>query len=392
MKFHLLPSQLGLLATGFLILLGAIPNHHDHGVARAGLTNPWPAKVYNTPMSVYLGYVVQEAEQDLADYADCRQNLRHPDTSPLADHWECERLYFPDRKVIHELKEVRAILEIQLEPFRASADTDATRKHGKGDMIVERSGIIEELAIYDNMDSLVSVSSRLRKQRSWTTDAEIFPLIADIRDLWSRCCHKERGETRHGDHMADHTKPAAETRTSIRPRMKAEQMYSYLDFQQLKYVDVYNATGMELITQRGERVARDLDDLVTAFRAQAPVWPTLPAAMDFCPSPDLPLLKARRIANMFSQSSPLDAETQMYVIDESYGDVASGDQHDDQDGLWRSGSRPVIFRHVAKPLAREPYPCLTYLYIDPHFDLFGQWARHDYVVGRATETTPAVPL
>ena len=89
-------SQVGRLVLGFLTILDAI-SHHNHGVARAGLSNPWPPEVYNTPMSVYFGYVVEEAEQDLADYAECRHNLRHPDTSPLADHWECERLYVPDR-------------------------------------------------------------------------------------------------------------------------------------------------------------------------------------------------------------------------------------------------------------------------------------------------------
>ena len=87
---------------------------------------------------------------------------------------------------------------------------------------------------------------------------------------------------------------------------------------------VYSSSDLAIVSRLARVVARELDNLVTAFRAQPPVWKTLPAATSsICPSPETWPMKERRAVSLLTHTCHVHDEIQARFCD----DQGSGGPH-----------------------------------------------------------------
>ncbi|KAH7026580.1 uncharacterized protein B0I36DRAFT_330940 [Microdochium trichocladiopsis] len=369
-----------LITIGLGLILLTQLLQQKHGFAHAKVLRQ---RAQGSPRHYLPGWI-DRADQDVADYDTCRKKLRHPNWSPLTDEWDCERLYFPLRPMIHTVREVKAQLLFELIAPNRYIDSEnntanITLTGGPEDENFARSFIEEELLIHDNMDDLILVLKDMRKRRSWDTQSEIYPWIRDIRDLWGSCCKN----------ICDSMWYKCDRPLTDYPR----QQWSYLEYQRLKYTGIYNETGMALVTRRSQRVANNLDELVTAFRAQPPVWSTLPATMKICPSPDLAHLRDRRILALLGQVC------HKYEVADQHRSCSGHDvdkidhQGSTPDCFYHGAAGPVIFRQLVAPQGVEVSPYFrAWVMADPQGDVMGTLSYWERTSGRPVETDPVLLL
>lgn len=189
----------------------------------------------------------------------------------------------------------------------------------------------------------------------------MYSWVTDIRDLWGHCCRRfcdDEWNRCRSEELAPVVpwpnirfgRVMSVDRSSALPQRRKplhdipRQRWSYITYQRLKYEGVYKKSDFTIVSRLARVVARELDDLVTAFRAQPPVWKTLPVTTSSsCPSPETRPIKERRATSLLTQTCHVHDEIQARFC-EGEGSTESWSTALSDDYLCHGAGGPVVFR------------------------------------------------